>query len=183
MDFIVLSTLMGAIPVPLTLSYDIICQYSRNFKKRVSQFPSEMQLSTDLLDSIKFVIPKFHIYGHGRQCQTKFSLNYLPYSARTNGEEPERSHLSVDYVRYYWSWRSGLNHDITGSTNLGPYMQFYWMGQDHIKYSMLLNGLTTYNHHITGMSPGALDQICNIAGWAHHTQYAILLGGPTVCNM
>ncbi|KAH7902764.1 hypothetical protein BJ138DRAFT_975668, partial [Hygrophoropsis aurantiaca] len=36
------------------------------------------------------VIPKFHIYGHGKQCQLTYSLNLLPHSARTDGEDPER---------------------------------------------------------------------------------------------
>jgi hypothetical protein len=124
----VLSTLIGTRPASLTLSYDIACQWSRNLKKRISQFPVEMQLSTSLVDSIKFVIPKFHIYGHGRQCQTKFSLNYLPHSARTNGEEPERwwahinpismstremtagaRHDTIDDHAGAWNWRKIVN--------------------------------------------------------------------------
>lgn len=123
-----LSTLIGVVLVALTLSYDIACQWSRNLKKRVSQFPPQMQLPTSVLDSIKYVIPKFHIYGHGRQCQTKFSLNYLPHSARTNGEEPERwwahinpismstremtagsRHDTIDDHAGAWNWRKITN--------------------------------------------------------------------------
>jgi hypothetical protein len=87
-----------------------------------------MRLSTLLLDLIKYVIPKFHIYGHGRQCQTKFSLNYLPYSVRMNGEEPERwwahinpvsmstremaaraRHDTIDDHAGAWNWRKVTN--------------------------------------------------------------------------
>lgn len=49
-----------------------------------------MRLSDDTLNHVAFVIPKFHLYGHGSSCQTKYSLNYLPYSAETDGEDPER---------------------------------------------------------------------------------------------
>ena len=90
MDFIVLSSMSGSQVPLLTLSYDIACQWSRNIKKRMSQLPSFMQLSPETLESIRFVIPKFHIYGHGKPCQIKYSLNFLKHSGRTDGEEPER---------------------------------------------------------------------------------------------
>jgi hypothetical protein len=89
MDFIMLSILVNVFIFWLTLSYDIACQWSRNFRKKVGQFPAWMQLLATVLDSIRYVIPKFHIYGHGRPCQTKFLLNFLLYSGCTNGEEPE----------------------------------------------------------------------------------------------
>jgi hypothetical protein len=89
MDFLVLSTLLTVIITSLTISYDIACQWSRNLKKQIPQFPSSMRIPSPTLDTIKFVIPKFHIYGHGEKCQTRFSLNFLLHSAHTDGEEPE----------------------------------------------------------------------------------------------
>jgi hypothetical protein len=75
----------------------------------------------------KFVIPKFHIYGHDSSCQFRFSLNFLKYSARKNGEEPERwwahinplsvntremgpgaRHVTIDDHAAAWNW-----HKIT----------------------------------------------------------------------
>jgi Kyakuja-Dileera-Zisupton transposase len=131
MDFIMLSTLVNVFILWLKLSYDIACQWSRNFRKRVSQFPSWMQLPATILDSITYVIPKFHIYGHGRPCQTKFSLNFLLYSARTNGEEPERwwahinpismstremgagaRHDMIDDHAAAWNWHKIVNFGI-----------------------------------------------------------------------
>jgi hypothetical protein len=99
MDFLVLSMLIGVIFTCLTLSYDIACQWSRNLKKRMPQFPSFMQLPPSVLDNIKFVIPKFHLYSHGAKCQTIFSLNFLKFSARTDAEDPERG----------WSWFNPLS--------------------------------------------------------------------------
>jgi hypothetical protein len=89
MDFIVLYTLIGVITL-LKLSYDIACQWSRNLKSRIPQFPPWMRIPAVIFIWIQYVIPKFHIYGHGNKCQFRFSLNFLKFSARTNGEEPER---------------------------------------------------------------------------------------------
>jgi hypothetical protein len=90
MDFIILSTLIGVLIAQLVLSYDIICQWSRNFGSRIRQFPRFMRLAAAIFVKIKYVIPKFHIYGHGTSCQYKFSLNFLKWSARIDGEDIER---------------------------------------------------------------------------------------------
>jgi hypothetical protein len=128
MDFITLATLIGVVFTTLTISYDIVCQWSRNFKNRVGQFPAWMQPPPAVLNAATYVIPKFHIYGHGTPCQTRFSLNFLPYSARTNGEEPERwwahinpvsmstkemgagaRHDTIDDHAAAWNWRKITN--------------------------------------------------------------------------
>jgi hypothetical protein len=74
----------------LVFSYDIVCQWSRNLLKRLKQYPSFMQISPEKIRNAKFVLPKFHIFNHGLRCQLQYSLNYLKYSARMNGEDPER---------------------------------------------------------------------------------------------
>lgn len=83
-------TLIGTIIQLLVLSYDIACQWYRNLTKWIPQLPDIMQISVEQLRAARFVIPKFHIYGHGLPCQTHFSLNFLPYMAQINGEDPER---------------------------------------------------------------------------------------------
>ncbi|KAF7440215.1 hypothetical protein PC9H_000559 [Pleurotus ostreatus] len=89
-DFIVLSTLKNNPFVRLVLSYDICCQWSRNFRDRMANIPESMCLSDEALDRVSYVIPKFHLYGHGSKCQTTYSLSYIPWSAETDGEDPER---------------------------------------------------------------------------------------------
>jgi hypothetical protein len=95
MDFIVHSALHGDQSTSLILSYDIACQWSRHFAQRNQQF-NHLRLSDTLLENTTFVIPKFHIYAHGPACQTNFSLNYVQYSGRSDGEDPERwwSHIN-----------------------------------------------------------------------------------------
>lgn len=89
MDYILASTLVGATLSRLLIVYDIGCQWSRNLRARFSDLPSDIDL--DLNDvKITVAIPKGHIKAHGKSCQSKFSLNFLPGSARTDGEGVER---------------------------------------------------------------------------------------------
>jgi hypothetical protein len=130
MNFIVFSSLIGSLFSLLVFSYDIACQWSRNLQTRMKQLPLEMQVD---LTQAKFLIPKFHIYAHLLSCQTRFSFNFLRYSAETNGEDPERwwAHINpvsmstkemgpgarldtIDDHAGAWNWRKitrmGLDH-------------------------------------------------------------------------
>jgi hypothetical protein len=108
MDFILLFSLIGTVFwQQLLFSYDIVCQWFRNLKKRMAQFPDYMQIPAAQLSNITFVIPKFHIYGHGLACQTKFSLNFLPWMAEMNGEDPER-------------WWAHINPISPSTKEMGP---------------------------------------------------------------
>jgi hypothetical protein len=107
MDFIVFSSLMGTTVRQLVFSYDIACQWSRNLSKRLPQLPESMRLNPEQLSGARYVIPKFHIYAHGLSCQSLFSLNFLPFMARTNGEEPER-------------WWAHINPVSMSTKEMGP---------------------------------------------------------------
>jgi hypothetical protein len=98
MDYILLSTLSsnsGLHVKELMLTYDIACQWSRRFFGRISNYPSKLHVNTDNVDVI-FGIPKFHLPGHGRSCQFKYSLNYIPGSGRTDGEGIEREWSQIN---------------------------------------------------------------------------------------
>lgn len=90
MDFIAFFSLIGTALVSFVFSYDIVCQWFKNLKMRMRQLPQCMQIGTERLKNARAVLPKFHIYNHGPKCQVNFSLNFLKWSALTNGEEPER---------------------------------------------------------------------------------------------
>ncbi|KAH7917878.1 hypothetical protein BV22DRAFT_1025551, partial [Leucogyrophana mollusca] len=90
MDFIVFFSLIGYAILPLLFSYDIACQWWRNILTRMSQLPAYMQIGQSRLKAARVVIPKFHIYGHGILCKLLYSLNFLRYSAWTDGENVER---------------------------------------------------------------------------------------------
>jgi hypothetical protein len=107
MDFILFYSLMGIKNRLLVFSYDIACQWSRNLTQRLLQLPTAMRLSEEQLHFLRFVIPKFHIYAHGLACQCDFSLNFLRYMARMNGEDPER-------------WWAHINPVSMSTKEMGP---------------------------------------------------------------
>ncbi len=125
MDFIVLFTLMGATFTWLILSYDIACQWSQNLQEWMdTQHTEAMQIPDEIFILICFVIPKFHIYGHGTACQDTYSLNTLRGVVQTDGEDPEHwwahinpvsmstrlmgpgsRHDTIDDHTGAWNWR------------------------------------------------------------------------------
>lgn len=89
MDYILASTLVGTTLCQLLIVYDIACQWSRNLQALFSSLCSDIDLNLNDV-KITVAIPKGHIKAHGKMCQSKFSLNFLPGSAQTNGEGVER---------------------------------------------------------------------------------------------
>jgi hypothetical protein len=71
------------------LTYDIACQYHKNFFDRLDALPPSVQLSTKR-EHWKFAVPKLHIGGHERACQEQFSLHLTPGVGMTDGEGVER---------------------------------------------------------------------------------------------
>ena len=84
MDYLLLRTLARVVIALILLSYDIACQYSKNFWKRVKTFPADMQLDNTATE-IRWVIPKKHFQVHGPN-HSQFSLNFVPFVGRTCGE-------------------------------------------------------------------------------------------------
>lgn len=71
----------------VVLSYDVACKYSVNFKKRV--MPAD-ESKTALLDNcppqITFLVPKFHLEGHVKECADRYSFNFTEGVGRMSGE-------------------------------------------------------------------------------------------------
>jgi hypothetical protein len=124
MDFLVLYTLAFSILTNIVFSYDIACQWYRNLKTRMLRLPREMWIPSDLFKTLLFFIPKLHIYAHGPKCRYVYSFNFRKWSARTDGEDPERfwSHINpaslstremspgarfdaLDSHAAHWNWR------------------------------------------------------------------------------
>jgi hypothetical protein len=145
MDFIVFFSLIGSYMLSLVFSYDIVCQWSRNLLKRIKQYPSFMQIDPKRILSAKFVLPKFHIFNHGLSCQLRYSLNFLKYSARMNGEDPERwwAHINpismstremgsgsrtdtIDDHARAWNWRKITNLGACWVDQSGPHTNCHY---------------------------------------------------------
>jgi hypothetical protein len=66
------------------LSYDIWCQYGKNFKTHLhSKFFPWMD---EVVDRICGAILRMHIHGHNKKCQLNCSFMYTLYSGMTCGE-------------------------------------------------------------------------------------------------
>jgi len=89
MDYIVLSALIGVTLLHIIITYDIACQWSKNFKKRMLEFPEDMRIGADV--KIDTAIPSWHINGHGQSCRQNFCLGFMKGAGRTCGEEIEAS--------------------------------------------------------------------------------------------
>ncbi|KAL0571336.1 hypothetical protein V5O48_010634 [Marasmius crinis-equi] len=76
------------------LSYDICCQYHVHFFERLTQVPEHIRIEIHV-GRWRFVVPKLHIKGHGRDCQEKFAFHLLPGAGQTDGEGIERQWASL----------------------------------------------------------------------------------------
>jgi O-antigen ligase len=90
MDWIFACILQHLHPdLPKVISYDIVCQWWINLKDHLKKLPPMLCLVL-VMSLMRFVIPKMHIHSHTLLCQLFFSLNLVPGSAQTDGEEIER---------------------------------------------------------------------------------------------
>lgn len=106
MDYVFWSAVFRYMGLKVTVSYDIICQWYRNLDERILNLPTHLR-RLELLEQMRYAIPKFHISGHGPKCQSKFSFNFLPFMARTDGENIERG----------WAW---MNPASLSTREMGP---------------------------------------------------------------
>ncbi|KAJ6524116.1 hypothetical protein DFH09DRAFT_937449 [Mycena vulgaris] len=104
----------------ILITYDIWCQFSIHFPKRIAEwFPSMLAI----ILVIRGAIPKMHIHNHIERCQIEWNLNWLMYVAFTVGEMIETGwaehnltagstkeqndgnrHDSVDDTSGNWNW-------------------------------------------------------------------------------
>jgi hypothetical protein len=92
MDYILLRMLeqVGCDITTFYITYDIACQFSKNFHKRMKKYDAPIRLDQSDI-SVRFLIPKFHLLAHGSKCQENYSLNYTHGVGRTSGEGIEAS--------------------------------------------------------------------------------------------
>jgi hypothetical protein len=84
MTYALLSALAGY-KGPVLHTYDINCQFSRNFWERVLRMPIDMQILRADYDFV-WKIPKMHLHGHELDCQAPYSMNFTPGAAKRAGE-------------------------------------------------------------------------------------------------
>ncbi|KAK7008474.1 hypothetical protein R3P38DRAFT_2551217 [Favolaschia claudopus] len=68
-DYVVLSAVLSFALLLLIISYDIACQYSVNFWRRMHDLPSRLHLKLREQD-VWWKIPNFHLPAHKRKCHS-----------------------------------------------------------------------------------------------------------------
>ncbi|KAJ7432012.1 hypothetical protein B0H11DRAFT_1761190 [Mycena galericulata] len=90
MDFILFSAILNTILLYLILSYDIACQYSKNFWSRMRGLPEAMHIDPAKV-AVWFKVPNFHILGHKWPCHSPFSFHFMWGAGMTDGEDVEQN--------------------------------------------------------------------------------------------
>ena len=89
-DYIFLSAVIGVTWLTIVASYDIACQFFKNFWARMIGLPPHLHLKL-AQDKVIPKIPKAHIEAHGKDCHAVYSFNYTKGAGRTDGEAIERA--------------------------------------------------------------------------------------------
>jgi hypothetical protein len=76
MDFILFSSILNTIIFYLILSYDIACQYGKNFWSRMGALPETMHLVIEQAH-VWFKVPNFHLPPHVPGCHSPYSFHYM----------------------------------------------------------------------------------------------------------
>ncbi|THU86212.1 hypothetical protein K435DRAFT_868513 [Dendrothele bispora CBS 962.96] len=85
MDFIFWSTIKGQEYLNIFVSYDISCQWGRQFWMRMQRHDPSVEMKYGL-DGITFLIPEFHLRAHRPACHSDYNFNYTPGCGQTHGE-------------------------------------------------------------------------------------------------
>ena len=98
MDYLLLSSIASTTIKSITISYDIACQWGKNFTVRSNSptLPDSLRLPSSI--SLMFIVPKFHLPAHIPKCHGPFSFNYAPGVGRTDGEGVERNWSTLNGI-------------------------------------------------------------------------------------
>ncbi|TFK46713.1 hypothetical protein OE88DRAFT_1739320 [Heliocybe sulcata] len=98
-DWIFFWSLCGIAVRSLLLSYDIMCEWSKNLIARMLDLPEDLQI--EILrneDGNYYIVPKFHLEAHGKKCHACYSLNYKHGVGHTDCETPERNWAILNHA-------------------------------------------------------------------------------------
>ncbi|KAJ7194745.1 hypothetical protein GGX14DRAFT_537360 [Mycena pura] len=101
MDYLFFSCLVGTAILSIVASYNIACQWFRNFWTRMLKFPPAMRLPSGI--KIQFKVPKFHLPPHRNWAW----LNMIARSISVMG--PGAREDTIDDFCGYANWRKTVN--------------------------------------------------------------------------
>jgi hypothetical protein len=128
-NYIVASVLKDTAVHDVVISYDIACKWSIHHLERLAKNHPDLDVSNF---KFSYLVPKFHLPGHGTPCQTKYSFNFAMGVGRMHSETIEQEwvhinlaalstremgpgarHLTLDDSWNWWNWRKVLGTDMT----------------------------------------------------------------------
>lgn len=111
MDFALMSTLIPSLNAGISrvlVSYDIACQWHKHLQARLKNYNAFPPFQLSTLDYWKVVVPKFHLPGHGQDCQLTYNLAFTKWAGRTDGERIEAGWAQTAPMAT-WTRESGPN--------------------------------------------------------------------------
>ena len=116
----------------VVISYDVACKWSIHHLERFSKNHPDLNVNRF---QFSYLVPKFHLPGHGTPCQTEYSFNLLKGVGRTYSETIEQEwahinlaalltremgpgacHLTLDDGWNWWNWKKILGMGMTNPT-------------------------------------------------------------------
>lgn len=101
MDYAFISTLKHGVRDgirEILVTYDIGCQWDKNLDRRLPIYGNSIPSDMHTLPTRHVGIPKVHIPGYGKNCQTVYNLNYMTGVGRTFGEGVEQGWAHIGPV-------------------------------------------------------------------------------------
>lgn len=130
------------------VSYDIVCQWHKNLHTRLEGYNTFPAPDLSTLVYWNVVVPKFHLPGHGQDCQIYFNLAYTKWAGRTDGECIEAGWAQTAPMAT-WTWESGLNvrqNVLDDHWNAGNWRKSLRLGKCSLFFLVM---------HVLMLDPGA----------------------------
>lgn len=156
MDFALLSTLIPSLNAGISrvlISYDIGCQWYKNIQNRIDNYTAFPPLELSGLEYWRVVVPKFHISGHGAECQAFFNLAYTKWAGRMDGERIE-SGWAQSTGMATWTRESGPNarrNILDDHWNASNWSKL--LGLRTLFLPLIALSLTTFPRYLLGKEP------------------------------
>ena len=173
----------------VVISYDIACKWSIYHLERFSENYPDLNINDF---QFSYLIPKFHLPGHGTPCQTEYSFNFSKGVGRTHGETIEQEwahinltalstremgpgarHLTLDDSWGWWNWRKILGMGMSDS-NLSSFANAETQGdlllRNLLKALAMRDKHTTINKKFDAILPANLREEWAemISEWEHN---------------
>ncbi|KIM87974.1 hypothetical protein PILCRDRAFT_3683 [Piloderma croceum F 1598] len=164
MDYIILLAIISITLLRLVITYDIACQWSKNFASWMVEYPEHMHVDLDRVE-VRTAVPGFHICAHGADCQRLFSLGLMLWVANTVGKEVESgwAHMNVASPSIQEMGPSNMHESLNdhwGSWNFQKIIMFRTLFRKRFKeaFTMRAKHQELFNKFNVTFKPGTVQK-------------------------